>query len=229
MAQAAIPLAIIGTGLQIYGQIKAGEQAKDQAVIEANAANEQAQEDQRAANDQAGDLRRRISIMRDESEQEIARINRATLSEGQRVERAAHAANVGLRRQSNQLLGGQKVSFAKGGVTQTGTAAQVVAETGQESGRLQAGIEADRARIIGDLKRNRALEEIAIRHATDIDAETLETTATRAERRGRFQSEAGIKLSGRLRTAGDQAVTASKIGAGGSLLTGASNIFRMTQ
>lgn len=228
MAQAALVVAsIIGTGLQVAGHIKAGKDAKNQAEIEAQAVQTQAVEDQRAANDQAGDLRRRIRIMRTEGSDEIARINRATLSETERVQRAARAANVGLTRQAGQLLGAQRTGFAKGGVTQEGTAAQVIGQTEQETFRLREGIEAERSRIITDLKRTRVLEEIAIRHAVEIDAETLETTAKRAERRGRVQSEAGIALSQRLRIAGEQAVTVGQLGAGGSLLTGVSNIARI--
>lgn len=226
--QAALVVAsIIGTGLQVAGHIKAGKDAKDQAELEAQAVQSQVAEDQRAANDQAADLRRRIRIMQDEGSDEIAKINRATLSEAERVRRAARAANVGLTRQANQLLGAQKTGFAKGGVTQEGTAAQVIGQTEQEVSRLREGIEAERSRIITDLKRTRTLEEIAIRHAIEIDAETLETTATRAERRGRVQGEVGIALSQRLRTAGKQAIGVSQLGAGGSLLTGISNIARI--
>lgn len=218
---------IIGTGFQVAGHITAGRDAKDQAELEARAAQAQAREDRRAAEDQASDLRRRVRIMREESEDEISRLNRATLSESERVKRAAIASNVGLTRQVNQLIGSQRVAIAKGGVTLSGTAEQVVGETGREADRLREGIEVERSRIITDLNRTRSLEEIAIRHATDIDAETLETTAKRAVRRGRIQQEAGIQLSRRLRVAGERAEQAGRIGGAGALLTGVATAGRI--
>ncbi len=178
-------LAIVSTGLQVAGHLMQGDSDRARAGAQADALTRQAHEDQIAAEDQSEDLLRRAGIIRDRRTIELA----------------------SLGRRLSLLKGAQRVGFAKGGVTVSGTPTEIISET----------------------ERRGKIEELALVHATETEAIALETTAKKALERGKRISEAGLARAGDVRGLGERAFTGSLLTASGALAVGTANVIKINR
>lgn len=239
MPQLALPLAITAmvataasAGMSYYGQQQQAAAAQRMADYNYRVSQQQAQLQQQAAQYQAQLQYQQAQMAAGVAQSQYqAQYNNAAQYDNQalRVEQEARERARRMRAENEKMLGAQRASYAKAGVTSAGSPLAIIAET---AGMLELGVADELYKA--DLERSAFFRKGEVERyqagfsLVDKAAAEYEMAASRFQGQAANQGYSLAMSTARgERMAGYNAASAARIGSYGSLLEGAGNIANM--